>query len=147
MTKLFIYIGFLTFLLPRLTFSQVNKLEQHPIDNELTRCLSIDSNQTTLGMIQCESIAHEKWNIEMDKYYDLLVGKLSPIEKEKLAYAQKLWLEYKGSELDFEGTMYYNMQGTMWRVVAAERARQIIKTRALELKEYYETITFDNAEN
>lgn len=98
-------------------------------------------------MMQCESIAREKWNNEMDKYYGLLVGKLSLIEKEKLEYAQKLWGEYKESELDFEGTMYYNMQGTLWRVVAAERSRQIIKTRALELKEYYETITFDNAEN
>ena len=122
---------------------QTNKILKHPIDIKLEKCLSVDSNQTTSGMIQCSSIAENEWDKELNKYYKLLIDKLNSDEKQKLKNTQRYWLIYRDNELSFSGTMYYNMEGTMWRVTAAGRSCDLIKQRALELKNYYDMLIFD----
>ena len=94
-------------------------------------------------MIQCSSIAENEWDKELNKYYNLLLTKLNVDEKQKLKNTQRYWLIYRDNELSFSGTMYYNMEGTMWRVAAAGRSCDIVKERALELKNYYDVLTFD----
>jgi uncharacterized protein YecT (DUF1311 family) len=126
------------------TFGQENQSkEKHPIDIRLEKCHAIDTNQTTYGMMNCEAIARDEWDKEMNKYYKLLMDTLQKDEKAKLKTAQISWLSYRDKERDFSGTMYYNMQGTMWRVAAAGRSCDIVRQRALELKEYYDMLTFD----
>lgn len=125
-------------------FAQNEQLkEKHPIDIRLETCYGIDTNQTTYGMINCEAIARDEWDKELNKYYKLLMATLQPVEKTKLKSAQIAWLSYRDKELNFSGTMYYGMQGTMYHVMAASRSCDIVKQRALELKSYYETLTFD----
>jgi uncharacterized protein YecT (DUF1311 family) len=68
------------------------------------------------------------------------MGVLSAPEKELLRQAQRKWLEYRDSEVKFSAEMHYNLQGTMWRIVAADRRASIIRDRALALKVYYETL-------
>ncbi len=145
-TKFSITVLFIIFLTVPI-FGQNNQTDKHPIDIKREQCHEIDSNQTTYGMMQCEAIAREEWDKEMNKYYKLLMDTLTIEEKEKLKIAQRQWLNFRDMELDFSGTMYYNMQGTMWRVVAAGRACEIVKERALELKGYYDMLTFDGEEN
>jgi uncharacterized protein YecT (DUF1311 family) len=126
------------------TFGQKNQSsEKHPIDIRLETCHAIDSNQTTYGMMNCEATARDEWDKEMNKYYKLLMDTLQKDEKAKLKSAQISWLCYRDNERDFSGTMYYNMQGTMWRITAAGRSCEIVRQRALELKEYYDMLTFD----
>lgn len=127
-------------------FGQNNQTAKHPIDIKREQCHEIDSNQTTYGMMHCEAIAREEWDKEMNKYYKLLMDTLTIEQKEKLKIAQRQWLDFRDRELDFSGTLYYNMQGTMWRVVAAGRSCDIVKERALELKGYYDMLTFDGEE-
>jgi len=117
--------------------------EKHPIDLRLEKCHSIDSNQTTAGMMTCEAIARDEWDVEMNKYYKLLMDTLQPDERTKLKASQISWLDYRDKENEFSGTMYYNMEGTMWRVAAAGRSCDVVRQRALELKAYYEMLTFD----
>jgi len=131
------------FALSSQAFAQRELKEKHPIDLTLEECHSIDSNQTTYGMMECEATAQEEWDSEMNKYYKLLMEVLKPEEKEKLKAAQRQWIVYRDNEKDFATTMYYNMEGTMWRVVAAGRLTEIIRARALELKGYYEVLTID----
>jgi uncharacterized protein YecT (DUF1311 family) len=116
---------------------------RHPIDIRLEECLSIDSNYTTYGMMRCEAIARDEWDKEMNKYYNLLIKELSEEDVDRLRASQRQWLSYRDKEVDFSSQMYYGMEGTMWRVVAASSHTDIIKTRALELKSYYEMLTFD----
>ncbi|MFN0187506.1 MAG: lysozyme inhibitor LprI family protein, partial [Bacteroidia bacterium] len=126
------------------TFGQsIDSIEMHPIDIKREKCHSIDSNQTTAGMIGCEYIANEEWDIEMNKYYKLLMDTLKADEKLKLKAAQKVWLNYRDRENEFSSSMYYNMQGTMWHVVSAGRSCEIVKQRAIELKVYFDMLTFD----
>jgi uncharacterized protein YecT (DUF1311 family) len=125
-------------------FGQDNESkEKHTIDLQLEKCHAIDSNQTTYGMMNCEIIARNEWDIEMNNYYKLLMDTLLTDERTKLKASQIVWLAYRDKEMEFSRTMYYNMQGTMWRVVAAGRSCEIVRQRALELKGYYDMLTVD----
>jgi len=124
-------------------FGQNDQESKHPIDTRRELCHSIDSNQTTYGMMQCEAIAKKEWDDEMNKYYKLLMDTLASEEKEKLKTAQRQWIEYRDKELEFSWSMFDGMLGTMWRVVGAGRACDIVKERALDLKSYYDMLTFD----
>jgi uncharacterized protein YecT (DUF1311 family) len=116
---------------------------EHPVDVRNVACHDIDSNQTTYGMMECESLASEEWKVEMNKYYNLLLDTLSGESSVLLKQSQEAWIEYNKKENLFSSSLYYSdMEGTMWRVVNAGRLKDIIRKRALDLKEYYETFTY-----
>jgi uncharacterized protein YecT (DUF1311 family) len=127
-------------LLPLFTLAQSK--EEHPIDSILTVCL--DSNQSTQGMISCLQTAQESWDKELNKYYELLINVLSDEEKTALRSSQKKWLDYRNAESEFSGLMHTKMEGTMYLIFHADRAMDIVKKRALELKDYYTTKTEGN---
>lgn len=113
------------------------------IDSTLLQCLDSSQNQSTQGMIQCTLKAIDQWDKEMNAYYKLLMGKLKPAEKAKLKAAQKKWLDYRNSEMEFSSLVCENLQGTMFQLVNVNRLLNIVKTRAVELKEYYNLITMN----
>lgn len=142
MKKICAFFLFGSAFLPAAVFGQlVPDPSRYPIDSAYVACLEVPDNQSTYGMIDCATKARDAWDKELNNYYKLLLPILSPDEKEKLRTAQRNWLAYRDSELTFYGTMYGNMQGTMWRVVAAERSVDIVRQRALELRTYYEILT------
>jgi uncharacterized protein YecT (DUF1311 family) len=140
MTRLFII--FLSLFYVTLHGQTDNTKVEHPIDIRLEQCHAVDSNQTTYGMMNCEAIARDEWDKEMNKYYKLLMDTLPSDEKVKLKAAQIAWVNYRDKEKEFSTTMHYNMLGTMWRVVAAGRSCNIVRQRALELESYYDNFTF-----
>lgn len=114
--------------------------EQHPIDMHYEGCLGIDSNQTTFGMMHCAQVAEEEWDAELNKNYKLLMAELSPENQQQLRDAQRKWLAYRDSERSFSGEMHYDLEGTMYRVMAADREAEIVKERALNLQRYLDTL-------
>jgi uncharacterized protein YecT (DUF1311 family) len=141
--NLFTIAGLLVILIMNLTFGQNRETEKHRIDQKVEQCLSVDSNQSTLGMIDCIRTAMEEWDAELNKYYNLLMDKLSIDEQEKLRAAQRKWLEYRDKEFEFIETMHGNMEGTMWKIVEADSRNNIVRQRALELTSYYNTIILE----
>jgi uncharacterized protein YecT (DUF1311 family) len=123
-----------------ISFAQTD-IEEHSIDVQLKACLDSTQNQTTAGIMDCEGRARSAWDGELNKYYKLLMPILSSEEKEKLKTAQKNWLTYRDSEFLFARAIYYNLEGTMWRIAAVSRQSEMVKQRALELKTYHETLT------
>lgn len=117
--------------------------EEHPIDIKLDQCLDIDTNQTTYGTIACFETSREDWDIELNKYYQLLMDVIQEDAKAMLKESQLKWIEYRDLEYAFSNKMHTDMEGTLWKIVAAGRRYEIVKARALELKSYYETYTFD----
>jgi uncharacterized protein YecT (DUF1311 family) len=115
--------------------------EKHPIDMHYEGCLSIDSNQTTYGMMHCAQLAEEEWDAELNKSYKQLMEALSPENQVKLRDAQRKWLAFRDSERTFSGDMHYDMQGTMYHVMAADREAEIVKERALNLERYLDTLS------
>ncbi|QHT69179.1 DUF1311 domain-containing protein [Rhodocytophaga rosea] len=126
-----------------LTFGQTSESssnDTHPIEKRFADCLEKEEGQTTMGMMECAGKARDEWDKELNKYYKLLMGVLSAAEKTKLQQAQRKWIEYRDTENAFSGEMYYNMEGTMWRITAVERQVELVKERALTLQSYYETL-------
>ena len=129
-----------TFICNSFLFAQTEI--KNPIDIQCEACLDSVENQSTQGMYGCEWRAPAAWDIELNKYYKLLLGSLDKDEQGKLKSAQKSWLSYKKSETDFYQTSYTNKGGTTWQIFAASRATEIIKARVLELESYYNILTY-----
>lgn len=135
--------GMLSILFLNFSSGQEEQTAKHPIDVRVEQCLAIDSNQTTIGMITCIQTAMAEWDAEMNKFYKLLLETLKTDGQEKLRTAQREWLDYREKESEFINTMYGNKEGTMWKIIAADSQNNIVRQRAIELKSYYTTFTFD----
>jgi uncharacterized protein YecT (DUF1311 family) len=135
--------GMLLILLTKFAFGQDMQTVKHPIDQKIEECLSIDSNQSTFGMINCIRTAMEEWDAELNKYYNLLMETLNIDEQEKLRAAQQQWLVFRDKEFEFIEKFYRNMEGTMWKIVEADSRNNIVRQRVFELTSYYDTLIFE----
>ena len=70
--------------------------KEHPIDKFQEECTNRDS--TTLGMAECLVEATKKWDAEMNKYYNLLMGLLKEDEKKRLKESQRAWIKFRDAE-------------------------------------------------
>jgi uncharacterized protein YecT (DUF1311 family) len=128
------FLTLLVFSVIKFSFGQTEA--KHPIEIQRENCHEINSNQTTSGMTNCEYVAAELWDKQLNENYNLLMSLLNKEEKEILKESQLNWIEFRDKELKFSGTFYENLGGTMWRIVSASRLCDLNRTRALELKEY-----------
>jgi uncharacterized protein YecT (DUF1311 family) len=135
--------GTLFILFTNFTFGQESETEKHPIDIKVEECLAIQSNQSTIGMIDCIQTAMEEWDAELNKYYKLLMNNLDNNEQDKLRDAQRQWLVFRDKEFEFIGIRYGKMEGTMFNIIEADSRNNIVRQRALELKSYYDILIFE----
>lgn len=115
----------------------------NPIDKKLNQCLSDSSG--VMGQSNCMQAATEEWTQQMEKQYKLLVVMLPKNEKQNLINTQTKWKEYRNTEIilveKIENDYYQKNQGMLvYPQLAAERKMNIIKTRTLELTDYYNLI-------
>lgn len=115
------------------------KKREHPIDSAFHACWA--ENGSTTGMKFCTYDAMVAWEEEMNKYYQLLLDTLQGEERKKMINSQKQWLEYSEAEAEFLGEFYTNMEGTLWGLVSVGSSMDKMKSRALELKGHYGSIT------
>lgn len=135
---------FLLFTLSTLAFSQTEGSETLSIDRKRSNCLSLETNFTTSGMVNCEITARQEWDEELNKYYKLLMSLLDSAGKEKLKIAQRQWIEFRDKEFEIINELYLGqMKGTMWIVIAAGRKTDIVRDRAGQLEGYYDSIKLD----
>lgn len=121
-------------------FSLVSFAEEaYPIDKAEDACISKTSS--TADILKCTAIAYDAWDKEMNKYYNLLMKKLTTEQKSELLKAQKSWLAFRDNSAVFINSSIMEKQGTMYLNVASGNSREIVKQRALQLKEYYNIIS------
>lgn len=83
--------------------------------------------------------SRKSWDKQLNKYYGLLKTKLPKEAFEVLKESQKQWMNYHDKEYLFIYKFYYEVKdGTMWYAIAENKKKEIVKERAIELKEYYE---------
>lgn len=138
MKRHFFIIG-LAILSSSLTSFGQQKGSSYPIDKKLQSC--IESNGSTMGMVECTQKAQNEWDKELNKYYKLLLGKLDASDQQFLRESQRQWLAYKEKETKFYMRVYGKQEGSMWSNVIADKALQITRQRAIELMDYYGTLT------
>lgn len=79
----------------------------------------------------------------MNKYYKLLISILPEKSKIKLRESQINWLKFRDTEFNFINEYYYNYkEGSMLLVIGDNKKMEIVKKRALEIKEYYDAYNY-----
>lgn len=107
----------------------------HPIEQRLDSCLDQTENFTTAGMSGCVGIAMRQWETEMDSAYAGLMAALSPDGRLALVKSQQAWANFREAAHEQIGQFNYDeLQGTMYRVVAAMQLKTMLKQRAEELQ-------------
>lgn len=109
---------------------------EHPIDKKFDECS--ETNWSTAGIIECEQIARQEWDAEMNKYYKLLMGILNEEGREQLKQSQLAWLKYRDLEMDLRSHSISYLPGTMHIVIASGAITDVVKRRALDLKIHYD---------
>lgn len=122
-------------------FSQNNKKKESQIDIKLSKCLK--DSTTNSGMCNCTIQAEQAWDIELNKYYKLLLKELPSEAKEKLKISQRSWIDFRNKEFSFKSNYYYEVkQGTMFYMISDNSRMEFVKNRALDLEEYYNMLDY-----
>lgn len=120
---------------------QVQVKEINPIDKALRECL--DKHDTTVGMNKCVYQSMNSWDKEIKNYLGLLSKITSEDDYNKILESQKKWEEFKA--LEFEAiSLVMEKQGTMFQNSTVGLKAALIKERALNLKELYDTLSYEN---
>ncbi len=115
------------------SLSTAQEQPQHPIDKALDAC--IDKNGSTAGMVECTDKAYAAWDKELNKNYGELMRALKPKQKEALRLAQLEWIKYRDLEFKSIDSVYDTLEGTMYIPMRISAHLEVIKKRALELKD------------
>jgi len=121
------------------SLSTAQEQPQHPIDKALDAC--IDKNGSTAGMVECTDKAYAAWDKELNKNYGELMRALNPKQKEALRLAQLEWIKYRDLEFKSIDSIYDTLEGTMYIPMRISAHLEVIKKRALELKDLLDLIT------
>lgn len=112
---------------------------KHPIDSYLDSCMEVDPS--TFGMVNCIESAIQKWDDELNKYYKLLVGALDEESVKILKSSETEWIEFKKKEMANIEMIYSKLEGTMYIPMKYFAKLEIIRTRAMQISEYYRLVT------
>ena len=110
-------------------------LSRYPIDVLLERYLK--RYNSTQDMVEGYDAAANLWKMEATRTQKELDGKLSKSGKTTLQKAQQRWSEFCAAETKVIAEMS-DRDGTIWRIVAAERFMNLQKQRAQTLMAYLE---------
>ena len=118
---------------------RVSAQDNNPIDKELSECM--DKDPSTHGVLQCIDKAYQKWEDELNSCYKKLTDMLDDEGKSSLKEAQRKWIEFRDLEFKNIENIYSFKEGTMYLPMQALDKMDILKHRALELKDFYELLT------
>ncbi|MBU1044742.1 MAG: DUF1311 domain-containing protein [Candidatus Omnitrophica bacterium] len=126
------------FILVTSSYCLAEQTIQHPIDQFEEE--QIEKDWSTAGMVNATVEATNKWEVEMNKYYELLKQELRSSEKEQLIKSQEAWLKFYREEVKNITNVFAQLTGTIYITMRAANYRELVKIRAQDLKDYYELI-------
>ncbi len=112
--------------------------EKHEIDIFVDKAM--DKDPSTAGMIKAMDEGEKLWDAELNKYYKLLSEKLDKESKAALKKAQLAWITFRDAEFAMIADVYSKQEGTMYRVIAVSLRMEVVKRRALDLKNLYQEL-------
>ncbi len=110
--------------------------QEHAIDVSTGDCMEADPS--TSGSINCYMEAETKWDEELNRNYKLLMSATDDETQKKLKAAQLAWIKLRDAEFEFLSYLYGQMQGTMFRTFYYGKRVSVVRSRALELKNFYD---------
>ena len=141
MNKKQLFIIWVMVLFISLTSTLVYAEYIHHIDIFYEDCMN-ESKCITSEMVKCGEETYQKWEVELDKYYNLLMDVLDDDSKKQLRHSQEEWIEFKDAEFAF--IPYYFLDiGSYIGPATIDNKISIIRARALQLKAYYDILDLE----
>lgn len=112
--------------------------EKHEIDIFVDKAM--DKDPSTAGMIKAMDEGEKLWDAELNKYYKLLSENMDKESKAALKKAQLAWIAFRDAEFALIADVYSKQEGTMYRVIAVSLRMEVVKRRALDLKNLYQEL-------
>jgi uncharacterized protein YecT (DUF1311 family) len=110
-------------------FKIIGTIEEHPIDLALQECAS--EFYSTIGMVECSTLALDAWDAELNRAYKALGGSKNTTLKK----AQLAWIKYRDAQKAAFIEEYADSEGTIWRIFIASDILDLTKAQANILKE------------
>lgn len=114
-----------------------------PLDRELAEVCQ--EWMTTVDMVDGHVAYGNKWREKMEHYLHLLHEELDPERRSWLMVSQEQWETFADANAQLQGAVYSQCHegGTLVGIEMACSYYDRYRTRAMELKSLYETLTFD----
>lgn len=135
MKKYILFLILISIAVSAKLFSQETK---HPIDLYLDSCMEKD--MSTAGIVKCMEEATKMWDAELNKYFKLLIKELDEESVYILKSAETEWLVFRDKEFQNIDNIYSKLKGTMFIPMKYDTRLDIVRTRALRIKDYYEIL-------
>ena len=119
--------------------AQVEDTVRHPIDIALDSCMR-DADYNEEAIAHCLMEALKSWRAEAEKNYQMLYAVLNEPDRKRLEEARRQWQEYESTENVLARSLYSDKNKYPYGIVPISRAIDIAKSRAADLKEYYDLI-------
>lgn len=110
----------------------------HPIDKAEIDCISKTGN--TYEINRCSQTAQQSWEKDIQETTDELKKILSPEDYKKLQISQTIWENSKNKDYELIDAVISYKLGTMYLNIREGWRTEILKRRALILKEYLNTL-------
>jgi len=112
--------------------------DQDPIDKAYENCKLEHSDAA--GIANCAFEAYKHWDSELNKYYNRI---LKSLKKQgdigSFKNAQKAWVAFRDAEFTAYNGMF-NRPGDQWATIRAENRIAIVRARALQLRNYSDSL-------
>lgn len=105
--------------------------------------MQADADQTTYGMNRAAYDYETGLDALLNKYYALLLKKLTKEDRELLRESQRNWIKFRDSERKLSGTLtmdVYTGGGTIHSLFHSSRYFEITRKRLFEIVDYLERI-------
>lgn len=129
MKKIFIFI--VVFCLFAVKSSAMNE-----IDRDELKCINETSSYKE--MMACTNKARTLWEVEIEKYYQMLLTELPDKQVRNLTASQNRWTKYKETEFKMIDELLKRKVNIEGKNIACGLKKDIVKSRAIYLKDYHE---------
>lgn len=136
-----ISIGFIILLVIYIANVCIANDKIYPIDKIELDCIAKTTGNTN-EMNKCSMDTQTAWENEIKKSLDELKGILDSEDYKILLESQKTWENYKQKNFEFTDLTPKYKEGTMFLNAKQGFRTGLIKQRALNLKEYINTLNF-----
>ncbi len=113
--------------------AQIDAMAQHPIDAEISECYN--NNPSKLGIMECEIMGYQKWKAEVDRVYQILLGKLDEEGQLILKEQQLAWEALIKLEFELNEKLYANQISLL-----ATTTTDLMRKRAMELQSHLDVL-------
>lgn len=100
----------------------------------------MEIDYSTVGMLEAMNMVTEEYDVLLNRYYNLLLSKLSAEDKKHLITAQKAWLKYRDAEAELIRILRneeYSGGGTIQLLISADLYSKLVQERTFKIFDYY----------